>query len=413
MNINVVNARINCNSNQSNSKISNQQSEEFNDIFSSVLNQKSMSSQDEEMTDTNNPEEMMDEIATLMVPMSLVNSMISIQCQEREEIIFLQKMPSELSQDIEFVNGLNLFRSVNLDIDSSSASQVSQMTTIESKNQFSIENELNQKQMMQEQLSNSSFISDIDEKLIGINQQNVNSLFLEMNTQNQTVNKGMNLAIGDHLTQDKVLHTFDDKLVNTIKQKDDLQSNILNFRDGVESDLLNKEITNNHESLVVSDEMLPLKSEQMVQGDIVKQISDPNSLQWDNRSEIMANLRYQMNILKENDFTTLQLKLYPQHLGSISVELKMKDGILNANVLVEHAELKTILEQEIHQINLDGTTIEQLNVEVNAHNQQQSKYPQTSINKESNKLIVDEELIEEIIEKQTEIQQIGYLNVIV
>lgn len=158
-----------------------------------------------------------------------------------------------------------------------------------------------------------------------------------------------------------------------------------------------------NQGLLIGSENEKLQSEQSSKTQLM------NHSKWENRDQIIIGLKHQISILNNNETKVLNLKLYPQHLGSISVELKMKNGILNAHVSVEQIEMKPILEQALHEINLAGTGIEQLNVEVSPQNQGQNPFNQQ---KKLNQHHSEEELLD-IQEEQLiyqEVKHVGYLN---
>lgn len=158
-----------------------------------------------------------------------------------------------------------------------------------------------------------------------------------------------------------------------------------------------------NQGLLIGSDNEKLQSEQSSKTQLM------NHSKWENRDQIVLGLKHQISILNNNETKVLNLKLYPQHLGSISVELKMKNGILNAHVSVEQIEMKPILEQVLHEINLAGTGIEQLNVEVSPQNQGQNPFNQQ---KKLNQHHSEEELLD-IQEEQLiyqEVKHVGYLN---
>jgi|GEM_PF-4330043 len=94
---------------------------------------------------------------------------------------------------------------------------------------------------------------------------------------------------------------------------------------------------------------------------------------WTNESEVKSAIRQQLVVLRKQDTTKLVLKLYPQHLGAMSVELKMKNGGVLANVVLDQIEAKPLIEQAFADLKLDQMPLESLNVEINNHNNQHQK----------------------------------------
>ena len=165
-----------------------------------------------------------------------------------------------------------------------------------------------------------------------------------------------------------------------------------------------------------STEVVVPSQSSLVGSEIEKLQSEPgskaqlmNHFKWENKDQVILGLKHQISILNNNETKVLNLKLYPQHLGSISVELKMKNGVLNAHVLVEQIEMKPILEQALHEINLAGAVIEQLNVEVSPQNQGQNPFDQQQKLNQHN----SEEELPDIQEEpliHQEVKHVGYLN---
>lgn len=64
----------------------------------------------------------------------------------------------------------------------------------------------------------------------------------------------------------------------------------------------------------------------------------------------IEKLLNQSQILKNQGIIKLQLKLYPEHLGSIRIELVQKDGVLSARLLATSAVAKEMLDSQLHQL---------------------------------------------------------------
>lgn len=115
------------------------------------------------------------------------------------------------------------------------------------------------------------------------------------------------------------------------------------------------------------------------------------SAKWENQVEVMTEIEHRISLLKEEDSTTLTLKLYPKTLGNISVEMNLKNGVLNAQVLLEHAELKPMIEQAMHQVQLDGFANVQVNVEVGANSQSFFKQQDEQSANKNSRYVLDED----------------------
>ncbi|MBQ1786716.1 MAG: flagellar hook-length control protein FliK [Turicibacter sp.] len=418
MDINVLNASINFKNNSSPKKALGEQHSEFNQTFSNALDKNSMNSLNQQENDDKNIEENMDDLAATLVQTSLLTTPIVFGQIGGEETV-LQSVEDESSV---LMNQLNGFDSLSL----RDTLTNSQMTFTDNLDQKSITMPINESIVegvnntlthqelvttknadvvetlsqtpLEDSLNVDVSLSEVtDEEGLKPSKNHINSMSNEVdaNTQSNTSSNSETLTFKQSFNHSQ-----------GINQESELLEDI-EFKSSVTSDSM---ITGS-ESIHLNESIVTHKLEASVNDVQSQSTSTTNYLRWENQSEIIDNLRHQISLLRENDSTTLHLKLYPQHLGAISVELKMKNGVLNADVLVEHPELKAVLEQEFHQINLDGTKIEQLNVEVNSqrHQQSQSQTP----NKESKKFMLEEEVVEEIqvVEKQT--QPNGYLNLTV
>ena len=418
MDINVLNASINFKNNSSPKKALGEQHSEFNQTFSNALDKNSMNSLNQQENDDKNIEENMDDLAATLVQTSLLTTPIIFGQIGGEETV-LQSVEDESSV---LMNQLNGFDSLSL----RDTLTNSQMTFTDNLDQKSITMPINESIVegvnntlthqelvttknadvvetlsqtpLEDSLNVDVSLSEVtDEEGLQPSKNHINSMSNEANasTQSNTSSNSETLTFKQSFNHSQ-----------GINQESELLEDI-EFKSSVTSDSM---ITGS-ESIHLNQSIVTHKLEASVNNVQSQSTSTTNYLKWENQSEIIDNLRHQISLLRENDSTTLHLKLYPQHLGAISVELKMKNGVLNADVLVEHPELKAVLEQEFHQINLDGTKIEQLNVEVNSqrHQQSQSQTP----NKESKKFMLEEEVVEEIqvVEKQT--QPNGYLNLTV
>lgn len=407
MNIAVVNASVAIGKSQPSQKNSSESLNEFNQTFSSLLDKSSMESSNEQIKDEKEAIEMMDDLASLMVPLPLLN-LTQVPKTIEGDMVLGQEPNLELETQHPLMNVLNVQGD---SIENSDLSEtLEDNLTSDEVNHSSQDEHLS----LETQSQISSGIQHDEDKLLSKNLQSMDSISVDKQG-DLDENSSLKKVVDKSLNQEKT------ELQHTKHQEVPLELN--SFEDVIkasqeliedEFELIEESFKGEmelvQESMVVNNGTVFLKDITAHEASL-KPMSDMNYVKWDNQSEIMANLRHQISILKENDSTTLQLKLYPQHLGSISVELKMKNGVLSANVLVEQSELKSVIEQEFHQINLEGTKIEQLNVEVNAQSQQQSK-SQTAT-KTSRRFSLEDEPLEEFEMALEEKAHTGYLNLTV
>ena len=415
MNITVINQSMSFENSQVNQKKVGEQQERFNQTFSSLLNKNSMDASSEQPNKEAEFEEMMDDLVSSMMALPLVaytqfSQDLAIN-KETAQSLLEDSVPSSLSM-IMLTEGQLATHTIELentlpDITTVGQPQLQNHPLIS----LNMESTLRNENMMS--LNNQSPLS---ENMMSLNNQSP----LSENIVNPTEQ-----LVNDEL-DGWMMESEDVSLLNGIKHLKAQMSNQVNSSSSEAQDFLNYQenvdeglakVSNDSEgnlgelSQVIATNLS--FTEVMTQEVSPKSNAEVSYMKWENQSEIIESIRHQMTLLKENDVMTLQLKLYPQHLGSISVELKMKNGVINANVLVEQSQLKEIIEQEFHQINFDGTSIEQLNVEVNAQTHQQSK-PQ-ELSKSSKQFKLEEELIEEVevVDKKDIHHHIGHLNLTV
>lgn len=425
MDINVLNAGINFKNNSSPKKTLGEQQSQFNETFSNALDKSSMNSLNQKDNDDKNLEENMDDLTATLVQTSLIMQPAVFQ-QISGEITNLESVEGESSFLRNQLNGLNsLSLRETLTISQSTfTDDLTQNPNIMPINKVDgVDNTLIQQELattknpvstetlgqltLEESLNVDASLSEMTDKQVLQSFKNqINSMSNEVNTNTQS---GTDTQLGNNTqsntsSNSKTL-TFSESFHQSqdINQESELVEDI-DFKAMVTSD----STTTLSESIYSTQSMITNKLDAAVNDVQSQSTSTTNYLKWENQSEIIDNLRHQISLLRENDSTTLHLKLYPQHLGAISVELKMKNGVLKADVLVEHAELKAVLEQEFHQINLDGTKIEQLNVEVNSQTHQQSQSQKPT--KESTKFSLEDEIVDEIEVVEKEEQQVGYIN---
>ncbi len=425
MNISVVNASVAISNSQPSQKNLSEQSNEFNKTFSSLLDQSSTEPSNEQSNDEKETTQMMDDLASLMVPLPLLN-LTQLPITIEGDVALVQEAHVELEMTPSLTNMLNVQGDSieNLDLSGTlghdlifdEGDDLSQDEHLLTKAQSQISSGLksdenkslseNLQQMdsvvvdKQSELDENSSLKKVVDKPLNQEQNGLqNSQSLELDSF-----EGKMRASQELLEQE--LKSIQDSVEGKMRASQELlEQDLDSIQDSVEGKMKSVQ-----ESMVVNNTTVFLKDVTAHEASL-EPMSGANYFKWDNQSEIMSNLRHQISILKENDYTTLQLKLYPQQLGSISVELKMKNGVLNAHVLVEQSELKSVIEQEFHQINLDGTKIEQLNVEVNAQSQQQSQSQKAT--KTVRRFTLEDDPLEELEMATKENEHTGYLNLTV
>ncbi len=84
--------------------------------------------------------------------------------------------------------------------------------------------------------------------------------------------------------------------------------------------------------------------------------------------DISKQIIEQIKLKLQADQTSIEMKLYPEHLGKLAFQVSTKSGILTASFTTENEVTKEIIESQLHvlkeQLNLQGLKVEDLEVEV-------------------------------------------------
>lgn len=75
-----------------------------------------------------------------------------------------------------------------------------------------------------------------------------------------------------------------------------------------------------------------------------------HELNWDNRDETLHVIMDKATTLIEGETTSLRLNLKPKELGELQLELSLKNGELRGKILVEQAEIQTLVEQALRTV---------------------------------------------------------------
>lgn len=84
--------------------------------------------------------------------------------------------------------------------------------------------------------------------------------------------------------------------------------------------------------------------------------------------DISKQIIEQIKVKLQTDQTSIEMRLYPEHLGKLAFQVSTKSGILTASFTTENEVTKEIIESQLHvlkeQLNLQGLKVEELEVEV-------------------------------------------------
>ncbi len=116
-------------------------------------------------------------------------------------------------------------------------------------------------------------------------------------------------------------------------------------------------------------------------------------------NQITEQLRFNVN----EEFKSMEMQLYPEHLGKVGVQVAIKDGILTAQITAENETVKKAIEAQIvnlkESFNNQGLKVENVEVTIashsfeenNMHNQDgQSNQGRGRKNRRLNSALVDE-----------------------
>lgn len=101
-----------------------------------------------------------------------------------------------------------------------------------------------------------------------------------------------------------------------------------------------------------------------------------------NIEEIKAALNQQITQVKETSKTSMTIKLQPEELGHMKIQLDMKDGTLQGKIFVDSETAKNALQQQVDtiktQIKSQGINLESLEVNIGSNFQHQQFQEQQS-----------------------------------
>ncbi len=84
--------------------------------------------------------------------------------------------------------------------------------------------------------------------------------------------------------------------------------------------------------------------------------------------EVSKQIIDQVKVKLRPDQTTLEIKLYPEHLGKLTLEVASKNGLLTAKFIAESQITKEVIESQLNvlqeQLHLQGIKVEEIEVEV-------------------------------------------------
>lgn len=84
--------------------------------------------------------------------------------------------------------------------------------------------------------------------------------------------------------------------------------------------------------------------------------------------DITKQIIEQIKVRLQGDQTSIEMQLYPEHLGKLAFQVSSKNGILTANIMTQNEVTKEAVENQLHilkeQLSLQGLKVEDIEVEV-------------------------------------------------
>lgn len=133
------------------------------------------------------------------------------------------------------------------------------------------------------------------------------------------------------------------------EQKNGGQFVVQNFRQIVEN-VSNSEIKQTKEVVLKENSQNGMVQQTTTTRTVTIQLPVEKASQQQELVNQIEKLLSRSQLLKNQGIMKLQLKLYPEHLGSIRIELMQKDGILSARLLASTALGKEMLDSQLHQL---------------------------------------------------------------
>lgn len=93
------------------------------------------------------------------------------------------------------------------------------------------------------------------------------------------------------------------------------------------------------------------------------EISDVSNQQPVNAREVISQIVEQVRVQMNQDSTSMEMQLYPEHLGRIQIHVVSKDGVMTARIVAENEAAKQAIESGLASLK---ESMEQQNVKVEA-----------------------------------------------
>lgn len=132
---------------------------------------------------------------------------------------------------------------------------------------------------------------------------------------------------------------------------------------------------------------------------------------------IMEQISNQIKLNVRPDFTSLEMQLYPEHLGKVGIQIVSKEGMLTAQIIAENESAKKVIESQMatlkESFSNSGIKVENVEVTLASHsfennNMNESERDEHSGNKKkTSKINLEDFMDEEDLENEQIIMDYG------
>ncbi|MCD5410646.1 MAG: flagellar hook-length control protein FliK [Clostridiales bacterium] len=143
--------------------------------------------------------------------------------------------------------------------------------------------------------------------------------------------------------------------------------------------------TNQDENIVIDNSILRDKSTIFTKVDLDTQ-KNSSTLE---TKQILEQIVEKVHVNITNNKNEMLIKLTPERLGNVSVNITVEKGLVNATLYAENYQVKEMLENNLDQLRTilieKGLGIESLNVSVGQHQEQLNKFRHSAFNQSGKK----------------------------
>lgn len=245
-------------------------------------------------------------------------------------------------------------------------------------------------------------INQLSEKISNIVSTKMETLQFEP-IKNDEEHLENNLEQNDTKPKDTLDEVTKEDVVADIKIKgEDIEKKLENMQDdnrGYEQSKSTMDDKKSNERMTAK-----FSNENLNVGDILRDLTDAIVEKTDgiDEAKIVSQIIDQINVNVKQGMTSLEIQLYPEHLGKVVVEVTSKDGILNAKIAAETENVKNAIEGQLtilkESLNNQGIKVESVEVTIAGHGFEENLEKGNERNNDANprKRTVRKDLLNEI-----------------